>query len=58
MLRKEIKIANDKTILLASYKTVRLATDISKDYEKTSRLHESFKEKRRILLKANALRSS
>ncbi len=58
MLRKEIKIANDKTVLSASYKTVRLAADTSKDHEKTSKLCESFKEKREILLKANALRSS
>ena len=58
MLRKEIKIANDKTILSASYKTIKLAADTSKDCEETSKLHESFKEKREILLKANALRSS
>ena len=49
MLRKEIEIANDKTILSASCKTVRLAADTGKGCEETSRLHGSFKEKRRIV---------
>jgi len=58
VLRKEIKIANGKTVLSASCKIVRLAADTGKDREETSRLCGSFKEKRGILLKANALRSS
>ena len=49
MLGKEIKVANGETVLSVSCKTVRLAADTGKGREETSRLHGSFKEKRRIV---------
>jgi hypothetical protein len=58
VLGKEVKVANGETALSVSCKTVRLAADTGKGREETSRLRGSFKGKRGILLKANAMRSS